>query len=158
MSGFYMHLTSDDSDDLFSSNSYLDFTIQTPSYINLPSQYGGFDFLSREWTVALVDFTLYSEDGQRINQVPTDFVVLCSLCGHSYIKGRNAPVIRIFQLDANSTLSVSDNSSHYISLQSAAHSFNQLRIYIRDLNLEEVDKEKWPQKAKVSCSLHFTHV
>ena len=152
-----MHISSSDSDELFTANSYTDFTIQTPSYINLPVHNSGFDFLSQQWSVALVDFAIYNSDGRRLRTPPSDFVLLCSLCSPSYIKGRDAPVIRIFTVDGNAALSVSDNSTHYINVKSSAHTFNQFRLYIRDLDLNPVDSEKWPQgeQTQLTCTLHF---
>ena len=150
-----MHISSKDSDKLFSANTYLDFTVQTPSYINLPVESREFDFLSNKWSVALVDFALYNQDGTRLTNPPTDFILLCSLCAPSYIKGRDAPVVRIFMLESNAALAVSDNSTHYIDIKNSAHNFNQFRVYIRDLDLNPIDTSKWPTSGQICCTLHF---
>ena len=150
-----MHISSSDSNHLFSANTYTDFTIQTPSHISLPVHNRDFDFLPQQWSVALVDFALYNADGLKLQTSPSDFVLLCSLCAPSYIKGRDAPVIRIFALDGNAALTVSDNSTHYINVKSSAHTFNQFRIYIRDLELNPVDSTKWIPGLKISLTLHF---
>lgn len=146
----YLFLSSDDCKDKF-DNKYFDFVTELPSYIDL-SQTCGLGW-QRDWRIAITEVALLTEGQRYISSLPTDCAILCNLVSDSYLKGRYAPLLRI--LSAGDELKASVGSTYYMSIRSSARSFNEIRISLRDSDLNKLDLAKWPEKATIFITLHI---
>lgn len=148
MSGFFIYLCSDDSKNIFKNNTYHDFTVQLPKYIHLntPSCHLGW---TEEWSVAITEISL---NGLSLNRtLPSTVVVMCDVASHSFISDTERPVLRI--IHANSEATTSLGQAYYVKVSQPV--FNKIRIYISEIDLAPIDKEKWPKAGKLTCCLHF---
>ena len=147
-----MFISSEDSRDIFTNNSYFDFIVQLPSYVTLPecSALGW----KQSWHIAITEISLVAKEKKYISRLPTGCTVLCNLVSDSYLRGRLAPVLRI--LNAESELTASLGLSYYMPVHSNARSFNEIRIRLTDTELKPLDFERWPSQGILSVALHFT--
>lgn len=148
MNGFYLFLSSTDSEYLHSTNTFYSFVVDLGrSYdLDLCSDWG------ERWSMALVDIAL-EKDGVS-QPFPHDFVLICDLVLPSYTYGTEACILRALEGSA-STHSQSLHQTYYVSLKQTR--FSQLRIELRNKDLSHLDLSKgWTEGSRLTCSIHFS--
>ena len=144
---FYIHISSQDCKERFKHNNFSDFTIEFPKYLNLSATNPAKE---SPWQFAMTDLTISKWAGTKLNQ---PIVFLCDLANHSYINGKEAPVLRTFS-SAGET-----NASLFLPLYVGVNKtlFNKLRITLTDRDLKPIKSDHLPEKDSIviSCTLHF---
>ena len=146
--GFYLYLSSKDSENIYKSNNYKDFYVEFDHQIVL-EQSCGFGF-ERQWQVALTELSI---DFLNTDQtLPEGVVVLTELCEPSYINGTQLSILRTIASSAETNASL--YNTYYVGV--VVSSFNRIRIQLKNRDLKELQLEKgWPQNAVLQCTLHF---
>jgi len=143
MNGFYVFLSSADSKDKFSNNSYDDFTVEFSQEIELDC-----NCYHAEWAFALTEITIINSSQSLL---PESCIILCDLAQSSYIRDSHVPVLRTIAAETEATGSL--YQSYYISVNK--HKFNKIRIYIKNKDLSPLNKTLWQSNTIIKLTLHF---
>ena len=158
MNGFFLHLSSDDSKTIYTTNTYKDFTVQLPKYYNLDKN-RGFLGWEQSWNVAITEIALVGLVKPETLLAPnldSTVTVLCDVASDSYIAGCNVPLLRILNGDSElSGLSSTLAQSYYVEVGRTR--FNKIRIYLKTEKQQILDVNLWPDQsnARLRCTLHF---
>lgn len=136
---FYVSLSSDGSQNYFSSNYAGDFTINLPVTLN---------FNSSDWVCGLceVEFTPSTD-------TPKTIFILTDICQESIVNSKTLPLLRVININAGKnrgrTLSLVYEEIFYMPVKQ--QNFDQIRIYIKN---KEGDFVSFADKP-LRCTLHF---
>jgi hypothetical protein len=148
MSGFYLFLSSEDSVHVHKNNNFADFITEFDREIVLEEICGlGW---RQQWSFALTDISIdYLPDLEH--KPPESVIVLCDLAVPSYINNSQVGVIRT--LNSTSEVAGSLYQCYYIATNKAR--FNNIRIQLKNTNLEALDRALWVGVKSLKCILHF---
>lgn len=107
MKSVYVHLSSEDSLEMYPRNNSFDFIVELP------------EPLDKEYSVALVDFNA---------NVTEDLYVFCDIIESSYCRDQNLPLLRI--------VSTAGEVNRVQLYKSSRSSIQRIKIYIRDKDLK----------------------
>jgi len=141
-----MFVSSTDSKNKFINNSFDDFVVELNPEIELEC-----NCYRTEWTFALTEISI-SNGVQSL--LPEACIVLCDLAQCSYIKDGQAPVLRTIASESDKTGSL--YQSYYIGINKLR--FNRLRIYLRNKDLDPLNKELWDPNIILKITLHFQRI
>ncbi len=106
-----------------------------------------------EWSFALVELSITSDDEAIELTLPDSVAVLCDLARESHIKSVTRPVLRT--IPAATAASTSLGQIFYIDVN--RHRFTSLAIKILTRELTPIPADKtWPSdQCHLTCTLHF---
>ena len=137
----YLFLSSTDSVNVHPSNNFSDFTVELHTPINLNNVL----YPNSKWTVALTDISVRGD-----KSLAGTVIILCDLVECNYIKGETIPILR--SLPGRALDGVSLHLPYYMQLKNT--SFNSIRIYLVDENLDKLHIEE-DNNIKLTCTLDF---
>lgn len=144
-----MFLSSADCKDVFADNRFDDFTIQFEPEIKLGCESRG------EWSFALTEISIdTNDDDEKQSLLPETCTVLCDLAEGSYMREAHVPILR--RIDADSETSGSLFQTYYIGLNSTH--FNRIRIFLKNKDLNSLNRELWKATTTVRLTLHFQKI
>ena len=153
MAGFYLFVSSEDSKQYHTDNTYHDFIVELGRFYDLNEQ------VNRrgrgQWSAALVEIKLESISGSDIPALKEPVYILCDILSPSFIKGTERSILRPIGVNQGGQFE-SLYQPFYIQLNSLC--FSRLKIAIVDQNLQSLSEDKgWPIGSdwKLSCILHF---
>lgn len=147
-SSFYLYLASNDSDNLFPGNNFLNFIVQFPRMLQLSQSALDSAETSNGWTFAITDISISHQ--QSIIR-DSGVVLLCDLAPPAYIKNTEARVIRTLP-------GLGDDAASVIQpfyLEACQTNFNKIHIKVVDRELHDIDAGIYHADTVLRCILHF---
>ena len=133
----FLFLSSSDSKLNSPFNEASEFIIQLPQLIKLHGN----------WEIALMEIHLPAQ------QVHDQILVMCNICGYSYISNSSKPLLRKIEVQKMKTSSHIFNKPFYLPV--VVSEFNQIKINISNDNFEKIS---FDEKSSVWCVLHLKEV
>ena len=156
MAGFYLFVSSKDSDQFHPDNKYFDFIVELGREYDLSDS--GYAKTRNRWSVALVEIKLEDINSSDPPTLPEEVFILCDLILPSFIQGTERNILRSVGITGSGQL-ISTHQPYYITLNRL--SFARLKISLLDKDLQRLtEKNGWPIKEdwKLTCTLHFQKI
>ena len=153
MTGFYLFISSDDSNSIHQNNKYHDFIVELGRQYDLNE--ASYLRSRNRWSVALVEIKLEDLAGFESPALPGEVLILCDLVSTSYIKNTERRVLRLLGLTGSGQLA-STYQPYYIALNRTT--FSNLKIQLVDKDLHPLTGSLVNQPWKLSCTLHFQKI
>lgn len=148
MTGFYMFLSSTDCKEVFANNRFDDFTIEFKPEIKLACE------CRDEWSFALTEISIVRGVNEQHSLLPETCTVLCDLAQGSYMREAHIPILR--RIDADTETSGSLFQTYYIGLN--AIQFNRIRVFLKNKDLNDLNRELWHPSTIINLTLHFQKI
>ena len=154
--GFYMYLSSDDSSEIHTNNTWHNFTCEFNPEIVLENNcpYG---LRPYSWSVALLDLSILDRS-KPIQTLPESIAILTDIAAGSYINSTCMPILRT--LAGGLEVSTSLAQPYYIDVSRVNFNTIHIEVLRRELSAlsDDVDWPKSDSNTTLRCTLHFQKV